>query len=171
MYACHLQMLPYGPVKQFAPVYSDSTSCTILGTFREYVCFVKLSSLLPLLMFVKWTHDAPCVLEAAAMTHLAIVATLLLVSINASLTFPPLQVRLAEIEAERAAKKLAAHKAAEQKLKEAAMPLRMQMAADVSFLPHEADLAASAAPTMLATESDCFLPAVWQCSYDCNATM
>ena len=41
------------------------------------------------------------------------------------------QERLAEIEAERAAKKLAAHQAAEQKLKEAAMPPRMQLAAQV----------------------------------------
>lgn len=42
-----------------------------------------------------------------------------------------LQERLAEISAERAAKKLAAHQAAEQKLKEAAMPPRMQLAAQV----------------------------------------
>ena len=42
-----------------------------------------------------------------------------------------LQERLAEIEAEKAAKKLAAHQAAEQKLKEAAMPPRMQLAAQV----------------------------------------
>ena len=42
-----------------------------------------------------------------------------------------LQERLAEIKAERAAKKLAAHQAAEQKLKEAAMPPRMQLAAQV----------------------------------------
>ena len=41
------------------------------------------------------------------------------------------QERLAEINAERAAKKLAAHQAAEQKLKEAAMPARMQLAAQV----------------------------------------
>jgi len=41
------------------------------------------------------------------------------------------QVRLAEINAERVAKKLAAHQAAEQKLKEAAMPPRMQLAAQV----------------------------------------
>lgn len=47
-----------------------------------------------------------------------------------------LQARLAEVEAERAAKKLATHKAAEQKLKEAAMPLRMQMAAEVSLLAY-----------------------------------
>jgi len=44
-----------------------------------------------------------------------------------------LQERLAEISAERAAKKLAAHQAAEQKLKEAAMPPRMQLAAQVDF--------------------------------------
>ena len=41
------------------------------------------------------------------------------------------QERLAEINAERAAKKLAAHVAAEQRLKEAAMPPRMQLAAQV----------------------------------------
>lgn len=41
------------------------------------------------------------------------------------------QERLADINAERAAKKLAAHQAAEQKLKEAAMPARMQLAAQV----------------------------------------
>ncbi len=44
-----------------------------------------------------------------------------------------LQERLAEISAERAAKKLAAHQAAEQKLKEAAMPPRMQLAAQVEY--------------------------------------
>lgn len=43
-----------------------------------------------------------------------------------------MQVRLAEIEAERAAKKLAAHQAAKEKLQAAAMPPRMQLAADVS---------------------------------------
>lgn len=42
-----------------------------------------------------------------------------------------LQERLAEIEAEKAAKKLVAHQAAEQKLKEAAMPPRMHLAAQV----------------------------------------
>lgn len=45
------------------------------------------------------------------------------------------QERLSEIEAERAAKKLAAHQAAEQKLKEAAMPPRMQLAAQVATHP------------------------------------
>ena len=49
--------------------------------------------------------------------------------------FVHLQVRLTEIEAERAAKKLAAHKAAEQKLREAAMPPRMQLAAEASTAP------------------------------------
>lgn len=44
-----------------------------------------------------------------------------------------LQERLAEIEAEKAAKKLTAHQAAEQKLKEAAMPPRMQLAAQVGI--------------------------------------
>lgn len=43
-----------------------------------------------------------------------------------------MQERLAEINAERAAKKMAAHQAAEQKLKEAAMPPRMQLAAQVT---------------------------------------
>ena len=43
-----------------------------------------------------------------------------------------MQERLAEINAERAAKKMAAHQAAEQKLKEAAMPPRMQRAAQVT---------------------------------------
>ena len=42
------------------------------------------------------------------------------------------QERLSELNAERAAKKLAAHQAAEEKLKEAAMPPRMQLAAQVS---------------------------------------
>ncbi len=42
-----------------------------------------------------------------------------------------MQERLAEVSAERAAKKLAAYQAAEQKLKEAAMPPRMQLAAQV----------------------------------------
>ena len=45
-----------------------------------------------------------------------------------------MQERLAEITAERAAKKLAAHQAAEQKLKEAAMPPRMQLAAQVEYV-------------------------------------
>ena len=44
-----------------------------------------------------------------------------------------LQERLAEISAERAVKKLAAHQAAEQRLKEAAMPPRMQLAAQVEY--------------------------------------
>ena len=42
-----------------------------------------------------------------------------------------MQERLSELDAERAAKKLAAHQAAVQKLKEAAMPPRMQLAAQV----------------------------------------
>ncbi|DBA93258.1 TPA: hypothetical protein ACH3X2_003549 [Trebouxia sp. C0005] len=46
-----------------------------------------------------------------------------------------LEERLAEISAERAAKKLAAHQAAEQKLKEAAMPPRMQLAAQRNHSP------------------------------------